>query len=385
MQYGTGLMMIELLRMGEVVSSWLWTRHSLNRNHRINKRPKRQAIIREYPLTREQKQEIDDFFVKNYGRKIPFDWHRFYAAHSGVFCAQYFPEYIFNTYFERFMNPEDSYNEVLADKNFLPYVAQAAGVRMPRTVLSFSKGLYRDGDGRPMDRDSVPALLKGRGKLFCKPSRGSFGGKRCFCMDFGHPETDIDAALEGLGREFVIQELVSCAPSIKAVYPDAVNTFRVTTYRWKDGYYVIPAVMRIARDGAVVDNASAGGMFVAIGDDGYLRGDAITMDNQRFASHPDTHLVFDGHRIDGFEKVREAALRMHAMLPPMGVIGWDFTLDEQGRPVLIEANIMRNMFYFCQMSPGIPAFGERTAEVLQWIRKMKRIPYHERREHAFGN
>ena len=375
-------MMTELLRAGEVVSSWMWTRHSLNRNHRINRR--RRAVVKGFELTREQKREIDAFYRENYGRRIPYDWHRYYSAHSGVFCAQYIPEFIYNTYFERYMNPEDSYNEVLADKNFLPYVAQAAGVAMPKTVLSCSKGLYRDGDGKSMDRDDALALLRRSGKLFCKPSRGSSGGKRCFCMDFADAETDTDAALEGLGREFVIQEPVRCAPSIQAVYPDAVNTFRVTTYRWKEDYYTIPAVMRIAHGGAVVDNASSGGMFVAISDDGVLQGEATTIDNQKFAAHPDTHLVFDGHRIDGFSLVKEAAVRMHTMLPPMGVIGWDFTLDQTGRPVLIEANIMRNMFYFCQMSPGIPAFGERTAEVLQWIRKMKKLPYHKRMEHAFG-
>lgn len=377
-------MIHEMLHAGEVVSDWLWTRHTLHRYQRINRRPKRQAIVADYELTPDQKREIDDFYLTNYGRKIPYDWHRYYAAHSGVFDVRYFPEILFHGYFERFMNPEDAYNQVLSDKNFLPYVAQAAGVPVPRTVVSFSKGLYRDGQGGLLCREDALDILKNCGKLFCKPSRGSCGGHGCFCMDFGETE-DAGAALERLGGEFVIQELLDCAPSIKRLYPGAVNTFRVVSYRWKETFYTMPSVMRTGRGGSIVDNASSGGMFVSISDDGVLQGKAVTIDNQKFTEHPDTHVAFDGYRIEGFEKVREAAVRMHTMLPAVGVIGWDFTLDDKGRPLLVEANIMRVIYYFCQMASGVPAFGERTAEVLQWIRKMKQVPYDQRRDHAFGN
>lgn len=344
----------------------------------------RQQIVNQYPLTHEQKQEIDNFFLSNYGQKIPYDWHQYYAAHSGVFNAQYFPDILFYTYFERFMNPNLAYNKVLQDKNILPYVAKSAGVSMPRTIVSFSQGIYRDGDGNVLNYQNVVDVLHDGGKLFCKPSKGSCGGHGCFCMDFGKEGANVKASLNNLGREFVIQETVSCDSSIKAIYPNAVNTFRVTTYRWKDGFYLIPAVMRIGHGGAVVDNASSGGMFISISNDGYLQGKAVTKDNKKYSEHPDTHTIFDGHKINNFEKVIKAAMRMHAMIPQIGVVGWDFTIDENGQPLLIEANIGTVMFYFCQMSLGIPAFGDRTAEVLQWIKKMKHLPYNKRGDYAFG-
>ena len=143
--------------------------------------------------------------------------------------------------------------------------------------------------------------------------------------------------------------------------------------------------MRIGHGGAVVDNASSGGMFVSINDDGCLVGQAVTKDNQKFAEHPDTHTMFHGYKINNFDKVREAAMKMHALLPQMGVIGWDFTINANGEPLLIEANINTVMYYFCQMTQGIPAFGDRTAEILQWIRKMKHTPYNKRDNYAFGN
>lgn len=341
-------------------------------------------IVHQYPLTKEQKKEIDDFFIRNYGRKIPYDQHRYYAAHSGVFNAQFFPRYIYRAYFERFMNLERSYNRVFQDKNVLPYLAKVAGVSMPRTIVSLSKGLYRDGNYNVIKYRDVVELLREGGKLFCKPSRGSFGGRSCFSEDFRNENIDIDSVLKSLGSEFVIQETVRCDPSIRAVYPNAVNTFRITTYRWKDDFFYIPAAMRIGHGGAELDNASTGGMFVSISDDGHLIGCAVTKNNKKYSEHPDSHVIFDGYKINNYEKVREAALKMHTMMPQIGVAGWDFTIDENGFPILIEVNIGMVGFEFCQNSLGIPAFGDHTAEILQWIRKMKQIPYKKRSNYAFG-
>lgn len=378
-------MIDNVLHITAVANDWLWIKKRYFQRLKKNKSSEIQSIVKQYPLTQKQKQEIDDFFGSNYGQKIPYDWHRYYAAHSGVFNVQYFPDILFYTYFERFMNPNLAYNQVLQDKNILPYVAKSVGVSMPKTVVSYTQGIYRNEMGEVLNYQNVVNILRDRGILFCKPSRSSFGGRGCFCADFSQNEVNVDASLKSLGKEFVIQETVSCDPSIKAVYPNAVNTFRIVTYRWKDDFCFVPAAMRIGHGGAVVDNASSGGMFVSISDEGCLQGSAVTKNNRKFIEHPDTHLVFDGHRINNFVKVREAALKMHTTLPQIGVVGWDFTIDENGQPLLIEANIGMVSFRLCQMSMGIPAFGDRTAEVLQWIRKMKKMPYQKRGNYAFGN
>lgn len=377
-------MIDNIFHVTAVANDWLWGKRKYLRCLRKNNSSEVQSIVKQYQLTQEQKREIDGFWESNYGRKIPYDWHRYFAAHSGVFNVQYFPDIIFYSYFERYMNPNLSYNQVLNDKNIMPYLAQSIGVSMPKTVVSYTQGVYRDGKGDVLTFQKVINTLKERGCLFCKPSRSSHGGRGCFCADFSQKEVDIDDSLKSLGKEFVIQETISCDPSIKAVYPNAVNTFRIITYRWKDGFYFIPAAMRIGLGGAVVDNASSGGMFVSITDEGILQGNAVTFDNKKFSEHPDTHLVFEGHVINNFDKVREAALKMHTSLPQIGIVGWDFTVNEKGQPILIEANIGMVGYWFCQMALGIPAFGDRTAEVLQWIRKMKNIPYYKRSDYAFG-
>jgi hypothetical protein len=36
------------------------------------------------------------------------------------------------------------------------------------------------------------------------------------------------------------------------------------------------------------------------------------------------------------------------------------------------------------MACGVPVFGEHTAEMLQWVQKMKKMQPSERLKHAFG-
>ena len=96
---------------------------------------------------------------------------------------------------------------------------------------------------------------------------------------------------------------------------------------------------------------------------------AFTEFKDEFKEHPDTHLVFEGHQIKNFEKVVESAKRMHAAMPQLGVINWDFTIDKDEVPVLIEANIMKGGIWIFQMAWGCGCFGENTIAILEWLKE----------------
>lgn len=341
-------------------------------------------IAEQYQISEKERLEIDDFFLANYGEKIPYDCHRYFAAHSGVMNPQYFPEFIYFPYFERFANANSTYAYVFEDKNIIPIVAKQAGVLMPTTIVSCAMGIYRDSENNIINKEKTIKILRERGFVFCKPSTHAFGGHGCFIADFSDAKTDIEKAFLNLGNEFIIQEIVCCDKSIKCIYPLSVNTFRITTYRWKRGFFTMPIAMRLGQNGSIVDNASSGGMFIGVKDDGTLNKCAVTVDNQRFSEHPDTHFSFCGHKINNFDRVIDAAKKMHTMLPQLGVVGWDFTLNDKGEPLLIEANTREASYRLGQMTLGLPAFGDRTAEILQWIRKMKKMPYSQLKDHAFG-
>lgn len=351
---------------------------------------RREKVMMQRLLSNQEKAEIDAFYQENYGRKIPYTWHQYYSAVTGKFDVKYFPELLFVPEFERYMNPYSHYAEVFSDKNILPYIANAANVKMPKTVVSCVFGQYRDCNDQMITAKEAENILRDRKRLFAKPSVDSCSGEGCMTLDFiGNKEEKTEKSIEdilaSLGNSVVIQERVICHESVAKIYGGSVNTFRIMTYRWKDKIKHVPIIMRIGKGGACVDNAHAGGIFIAVDDDGKLNEWATTEFNKKFTEHPDTHLAFAGYQIELVKEVIIAAHRMHEMIPQLGAINWDFTLDEAGNPVLIEANINGGSVWLFQMAHGRGAFGEDTAEVLRWLHKVKNMRRNEREKYLFGN
>lgn len=142
--------------------------------------------------------------------------------------------------------------------------------------------------------------------------------------------------------------------------------------------------MRIGQGTSCLDNAHAGGMFVAVDNDGILHKTAFTEFNTKFMEHPDTRIRFEGYKIEYFGRVLEAARKMHYAVPQVGVVNWDFTLDENGEAVLIEGNMRFGSIWLIEMAHGQGAFGDDTEEVLDWLRTMRKTEKGRREGMYYG-
>jgi len=350
---------------------------------------RRVEICNSTKLSQEQIDSVEKLYKNNYGKKIPLTWHKSYTAYTGRFDKYYFPEILYIPEFERYMNYNQSLANVLEDKNLLYVFAKASNVRMPRMYLSCQAGIYKDAENKVLDFEKACALISNIGVCFAKPSIGTDSGRGCevYCLVNG---TDTksgktsDMILKDLGKNFTIQERLVCHESIRKIYDGSVNTFRIMTYRWKNQIIVAPIIMRIGRGGSYLDNAHAGGMFIALSDDGTLHKTAFTEFKEEFVEHPDSKLKFEGYRIPLLPNVVDAVKRMHYSLPAIGVINWDMTLDESGQPVLIEANVNGGSIWLFQMAHGCGVFGERTPEILRWLHKMNETKYSDRAQYYFG-
>lgn len=350
---------------------------------------RRVEICNSTKLSQEQIDSVEKLYKDNYGKKIPLTWHKSYTAYTGRFDKYYFPEILYIPEFERYMNYNQSLANVLEDKNLLYVFAKASNVRMPRMYLSCQAGIYKDAENKVLDFEKACALISNIGVCFAKPSIGTDSGRGCevYCLVNG---TDTksgktsDMLLKDLGKNFTIQERLVCHESIRKIYDGSVNTFRIMTYRWKNQIIVAPIIMRIGRGGSYLDNAHAGGMFIALSDDGTLHKTAFTEFKEEFVEHPDSKLKFEGYRIPLLPNVVDAVKRMHYSLPAIGVINWDMTLDESGQPVLIEANVNGGSIWLFQMAHGCGVFGERTPEILRWLHKMNETKYSDRAQYYFG-
>lgn len=340
-------------------------------------------------LTYEQKAEIDEVFLNNYGQSIPYTWHRHFTAFTGKFDKYYFPELLYIPEFEFYMNQNKAYNVVLEDKNFLPVIAKGLGVKTPTNIVSCSNGSLIDSNGNSITNNDLFQILSNAGNVFLKPSVGTSSGEGCKIANFVHgidviSNQSLENVIASLKEDYCIQEVVECHESLRRIYGKCVNTFRVITYRWNNKIYSMPVILRIGQGGAIVDNAHAGGMFIAINEDGTLHKKAFTEFRKEFISHPDTELLFEGYKIDGFFKIIEVAKKMHSNLQKIGVVNWDLTIDEHSDPVLIEANVYGGGIWVIQMAHGCGPFGDKTEEVLRWLKLMNTLPANEYHNHEFG-
>ena len=362
-----------------------------NRKNEIYKfqNPERKKIYCTIKLTKEQKRQIDEVYSDNYGKKIPYIWHRYFTAYTGTFDEKYFPELLYIPEFEYYMTPHKEYCYALGDKNVISIIAGYIGVKTPKVILSKAAGIYRDENLRKLSKQQVFERCNSGGVLFAKPSVESSSGRGCQLIEIVkgidvRTGCSLEQILAGLGEDFVIQDIVKCHPGVRKFHPYSVNTFRVITYRWKESIQFCPIIMRMGTGKSYLDNAHAGGLFIAVENDGKLHKTAFTEFNEQFTEHPDTHIRFEGYKIEGFNKIMEAAKKMHYAVPQVGAINWDFTLDEDAEAVLIEANMQSGSIWLPEMAHGKGAFGDNTEDILRWLRLMRTTKMNERRNLYYG-
>lgn len=350
---------------------------------------RRKQIYKSVRLTKEQEKEVQSFYKKHYGKKIPLIWHRHILAMTGVFDKTVIPEYIMVPEIEHYLNMWPDYCEALSDKNLFQ---KTLGVhtKMPELVLSCEKGFLKNSNNEWISSNQAIEILSSSGDLFIKPSIDTNSGIGCSIINVKngvdtYSKESIEKLLKQYNGDFIVQRVVKCSDSIRKLYPNSVNTFRVTTYRWKDKIYYFPITMRLGMGGSNIDNAHAGGICVGIKDDGKLLKVAKTEFKKEYLQHPDTNVIFEDYQVLNFKRVIEDAKRMHTLIPQIGIIWWDYTIDENEDPVLIEANFFRGSNWSQQICHGTGVFEENTEEVLEWLKSIRKAKKKDIHKFAFGN
>ena len=139
-------------------------------------------------------------------------------------------------------------------------------------------------------------------------------------------------------RGFLIEERAANHRVLEAIYPDALNTVRITTVKTADGnWHLLLPYIKFGRGGSQVDNMSAGGMIAGIGEDGCLGTAHCSKSRDRFERHPDTDAAIAGTRVPFFDEAKALALEASATFGFIATVAWDVGITPSG-PVIIEGN-----------------------------------------------
>ncbi|MBE6196712.1 MAG: hypothetical protein E7137_06410 [Rikenellaceae bacterium] len=320
-------------------------------------------------LSKEQKEEVQKFWNKYFGKKISLKWHEYYLKVNGIFSPQYIPTYIY--YAEIYPKLNDPRIAVVySDKNMIDKLL-GDRVKLPKTYIKNYNGNYYIDNKVVSKKEAIESCLniddavikhsldtcQGKSILRFKSVNGIVTGKDC-------PKT-IEELFDSYTTDFIVQAAIRQNATMAKLNPTSLNTVRIMTYWGKDGIVPVFAVVRMGRSGAVIDNASSGGMYCGVNMDGTLKEEAYTL--YPFSSHTesDNGIVFREFKIPYFEALKDKARELHAQLPYAKIIGWDLSLNEQDEIELVEINAN---------SPGLfqgatgPAFGEYTSEILEYCR-----------------
>lgn len=321
---------------------------------------------------KEYSQKISDYY-QSFGKSINPYWHYCYAHASGIYSEKYVPEILYYEEIEPVLNRAEM-AKGYDDKNI--YDQLFKGTCLPRSILRCINGVYYDQHYNRIDgEDDVLGLLTDNTTYIMKPSLDGQGGKGVEKgvysdgkMFTSNQEYDVLNLRNSYRKDFIIQNVVVQHENLSKIYPKAVNTIRIISFREAKKVRVLSSIIRFGNNGSFVDNESSGGLSCGINADGTLKGFAVGKKLDVYHKHPYTNEEFKGVEIPGFEQAKQMAIKLHHKLYYFKIASWDIAISETRKPVLIEMNLMEQGINFHQATNG-PLFGDLTDEILSNVYK----------------
>lgn len=282
------------------------------------------------------------------------DWFDFYNTigdRSKIHL--YFPDDWFYDYVDAKLN-KWSYCRIIDDKGF--YDLFFHDVNRPRTIASCHEGQWLDGKYCLTDVNKVAGFCKDRKRVIIKPSRDSSGGRGILFWQEG------GELIEELLLKYnncVVQEIIEQHDDLSELHADSINSIRIMSLLLDGKVKILSSVLRIGVGMAKVDNISSGGVACGIDENGCLKEVAYNAKGKCWIGHPDG-LVLKGRRVPSFEDCCTVCKNIAPRFVRFAkLVSWDFSVDKNGCPLLIEANLYGGELDFHQMCNG-PIFGDET-------------------------
>lgn len=315
-----------------------------------------QQLLTEYdetPLTPEEKKAIQSVWGQY--DNINMDWIRFYKNATGRFNPYYFPpDVYFGRTCRKLNGITGSVRPEIEDKNYLDLLF--CDVSRTVSVLHNIDGVLLNSKYEKIDLNAALNICMQYDELVVKPSIDTSGAKN---VAFVHPKSkkEMKELLESYKQNYVVQLPLRQHESLSKLNPDSVNTIRVLSLFWENEVVILGSLIRIGVPGVRVDNLvrsngfscgiDTNGRFVRFGYDKHGH-KTETLGNG---------LVLNGYPIPGYEKVIAQVKQLHPRIPQHRLIGWDYTVDTDESPILIESNMFLPEINFHQFAMG-PIFGE---------------------------
>lgn len=320
------------------------------------------------------RQEVRPYWRKLGKVKVPKRfWFELFGSRDHRMDPRFIPADLLYTEILPYMN-DGLQRPGLVNKGYLEYLFH--DVKQPGTVALKIGGIYCDADRNPIrEEEAVELCLRQDGPLFLKASVDASGGRGIYMLDpsgdagtsgatgtTGASLEDVRKIFREAGASFIVQEGIRQHPALRSLNPSSVSTIRIISLLMEDKVYIESAAIRISAPDTSFMKIYNGGVSAQILEDGSLY-PKVYSDLGKW--YDQGKGLFDDHfRIPFMDRIYDEVKRIHPRMAHFRCIGWDFALDEQGNPVLIEPNVFPGIGC-AQITPCRPIFGEQTDWVLE--------------------
>lgn len=313
-------------------------------------------------LTHEQKQQVQNVWK---GIRVDYRWFAFFNLFNEdgrEWTPLYMPS---NLYYSLVDMHYTDYKKcrTIEDKNLNSLFFY--DVKQPKTIARMTDGVLLDGDFRRMTQEEMRKRFSADASYIIKPSIESGGGKSIQVYK-GDEKDEFESFIGEITtyKNCVVQEFASQHEQLASLHPSSLNTIRIMTFFHNGKVKAISTIIRMGAGGGKIDNASAGGIFVGVDNSGKLKNIAYNDNGDVFKQHPTTGEHYENHHVPGFDNLINLAENLHnRFLNFTKLISWDFAIDAEGDPILIEMNATHGGISFHQMCNG-PLFGNLTQEII---------------------
>ena len=306
-------------------------------------------------LSPRYRKDINEYWAQ-FGVKVNGLWHQIYTTCSGKEDVRYIDEGLFYSKIIgrlNYMNLSEAYDDKCRYNILFPEVKQ------PKTLVKNINGYFFDTHDNLLNQNQVKEILLDNKKSIFKSSFGPGGGKGVLVLK----QDNKDVFMENLNKifldkNFIIQEFIQQHSILRELNPTSVNTIRILSFMWKGQIHILASLIRIGDEESEI----------------------ITADTQCRLIEKDGKLANLGHDtnytmlkdlskntyIPNFERIIQTVKIEHKKIPYFSLIGWDWTIDSDANPILIEINTKWPGFDTKQCLEG-PLFGDMTDEVMKYV------------------
>ena len=328
-------------------------------------------LVDQLKLKKRQSKDVrvnNDAIVKVWkGIRIDKGWIRFYNSiqreeKQKTFDARYIPLDIQYCFIDDWFNDTRS-ALLLDDKNL--YDLFFHDVNRPQTIARIVSNRFFDVNYVDLSINQVVEKCSECKRVILKPTIGTSGGKGIWFWSVDDGQNALIEFLSG-HNNYLIQKVINQHSEIDKIYKDSINSIRIVTCHYNGSTSVLSAVIRMGVDGNKLDNASQGGLFCGINDDGSLKKYAYTKTGDALTTHPQG-AVFSECRIPNFDRCKDLVVRLsNRFLRISRLISWDLAIGEDGEPILIEVNLCYGGADIHQIANG-PLYGDNTKEIINRV------------------